>query len=169
MGSFVSTLTGLSTNTTYYVRAYATTSQATSYGEELSFTTMNGIPEVSTAEVTSVTATTATCGGTVTTDGGLAITARGVCWSTSSTPTIADSHTTDGTGTGNFSSTLTGLTPNATYYVRAYATNSHVTVYGNQLSFTTESGGTGGDHAYVDLGLPSGLLWVCGQTEAKTA
>ena len=158
-GSFVSTLTGLTPNATYYVRAYATTSQATSYGEEMTLTTMNGIPAVSTAEVTGITATTATCGGTVTTDGGLNITARGVCWSTSSNPTLSDSHTTDGTGTGSFTSSLTGLSTSTTYYVRAYASNSRVTIYGGEQSFTTEAGGGGGgDHAYVDLGLPSGLL-----------
>ncbi len=160
-GSFTSSLTGLGTSTTYYVRAYATTAQATSYGEELTFTTMNGIPTVSTAEVTDITATTATCGGTIATDGGLAITARGVCWSTSHNPTLGDSHTTDGTGTGSFTSTITGLSASTTYYVRAYATNSLVTIYGGEQSFTTEAGGgSGGDHAYVDLGLPSGLLWA---------
>ena len=160
-GSFTSTITGLGTSTTYYVRAYATTAQATSYGEEMTFTTMNGIPSVSTAEVTDITATTATCGGTIATDGGLAITARGVCWSTSHNPTLSDSHTTDGTGTGSFTSSLTGLSASTTYYVRAYASNSLVTIYGGEQSFTTEAGGgSGGDHAYVDLGLPSGLLWA---------
>ena len=137
-GSFGSSLITLSPGTTYYVRAYATTTQATSYGEEVSFTTMNGIPSVSTAEVTNITTTTATCGGTVTTDGGLTVTARGVCWSTSHNPTLSDSHTTDGTGTGSFSSSLTGLMDNTTYYVRAYASNSYVTIYGNEVSFTTE-------------------------------
>ena len=137
-GSFGSSLITLSPGTTYYVRAYATTAQATSYGEEVTFTTMNGIPVVSTAEVTNVTATTATCGGTVTTDGGLTVTARGVCWSTSHNPTLSDSHTTDGTGTGSFSSSLTGLMDNTTYYVRAYASNSYVTIYGNEVSFATE-------------------------------
>ena len=160
-GSFTSSITGLGTSTTYYVRAYATTAQATSYGEEMTFTTMSGIPTVSTAEVTDITATTATCGGTIATDGGLAITARGVCWSTSHNPTLGDSHTTDGTGTGSFTSTITGLNASTTYYVRAYASNSLVTIYGGEQSFTTEAGGgSGGDHAYVDLGLPSGLLWA---------
>ena len=160
-GSFTSSITGLGTGTTYYVRAYATTAQATSYGEEMTFTTMSGIPTVSTAEVTDITATTATCGGTIATDGGLAITARGVCWSTSHNPTLGDSHTTDGTGTGSFTSTITGLSASTTYYVRAYASNSLVTIYGGEQSFTTEAGGgSGGDHAYVDLGLPSGLLWA---------
>ena len=168
-GSFTSSITGLGTSTTYYVRAYATTAQATSYGEEMTFTTMNGIPTVSTAEVTDITATTATCGGTIATDGGLAITARGVCWSTSHNPTLGDSHTTDGTGMGSFTSTITDLSASTTYYVRAYATNSLVTIYGGEQSFTTEAGGgSGGDHAYVDLGLPSGLLWATCNVGADT-
>ena len=139
-GSFASSITGLGTSTTYYVRAYATTAQATSYGEELTFTTMNGIPTVSTAEVTDITATTATCGGTIATDGGLAITARGVCWSTSPNPTLSDSHTTGGTGTGSLSSSITGLEINTTYYIRAYATTSAGIGYGEQVSFTTRNG-----------------------------
>ena len=160
-GSFGSSLIALTPSTTYYVRAYATTAQATSYGEEMTFTTMNGIPVVTTAEVTDVTGSSAFCGGMVNDDGGLDIIARGVCWSTSHNPTLSDSHTTDGTGTGSFTSSLTGLSASTTYYVRAYATNSLVTIYGGEQSFTTEAGGgSGGDHAYVDLGLPSGLLWA---------
>ena len=155
-GSFSSSITGLSINTTYYVRAYATTSAGTGYGEQLSFTTRNGIPTVTTTEVTNVNGTYANGGGNITDDGGLAVTARGVCWSTSPSPTLANSHTSNGSGAGSFSSYMTGLTMSTTYYVRAYATNSFVTVYGNQLSFTT----TNDEHVYVDLGLPSGLLWA---------
>ena len=154
-GEFVSVLTNLEPNTTYYVRAYATNSYMTVYGSQESFTTQNGIPSLTTATVTDILTDGATCGGTVTNDGGLTITARGVCWSTSRNPTILDSHTSDGTGTGGFVSTLTGLSPSTTYYVRAYATNSYVTVYGSQRSFTTAT-----DHDYVDLGLPSGTLWA---------
>ena len=87
--------------------------------------------------VSDVTATTAICGGYVADDGGATVTARGVCWSTSQNPTVSDSHTTDDTGTGSFTSNLTGLSANTTYYVRAYATNSEGTTYGNQLSFKT--------------------------------
>ena len=87
--------------------------------------------------VSDVTATTATCGGYVSDDGGATVTARGVCWSTSPNPTVSDSHTTDGTGTGGFTSNITGLTVNTTYYVRAYAINSEGTTYGNQVSFKT--------------------------------
>jgi uncharacterized protein (TIGR02145 family) len=167
-GSFTSSLTGLSASTTYYVRAYATTAIATSYGNEVSFTTLSGIPVVSTAEVTDITATTATCGGTVTGGGGLDITARGVCWSTNHNPSLSDSHTIDGTGTGSFTSSLTGLSASTTYYVRAYATTALTTSYGNEVSFTTVGGGSGNDHEYVDLGLPSGLLWAICNLGANT-
>jgi len=92
---------------------------------------------VTTTAVTSITATTASSGGNVTEDGGSAVTARGVCWSTSTSPTLIDNHTSDGTGTGTFTSSLTGLNQHTTYYVRAYATNSTGTAYGNQQSFVT--------------------------------
>jgi Protein of unknown function (DUF1566) len=97
----------------------------------------NTVPSVTTTAVTDITQTTATSGGNVTSDGGASVTARGVCWSLSSSPTTADSHTTDGSGTGVFVSNLTGLTANTLYYVRAYSTNSVGTAYGNQMSFTT--------------------------------
>jgi hypothetical protein len=90
-----------------------------------------------TTTVTSIGAITASSGGNVTSDGGGAVTARGVCWSTSANPTIANSKTTDGTGTGTFTSALTGLSPSTTYYVRSYATNSGGTGYGAQVSFST--------------------------------
>lgn len=96
-----------------------------------------GLPTVTTSPVTDITTTSATCGGNVTDDGGAEVTARGVCWSTSQNPTVSDSHTEDGTGTGTFTSAITGLTPNTTYYVRAYATNEAGTVYGEEVSFTT--------------------------------
>ena len=145
-GEFTSSLTGLSVDTKYYVRAYATTSEGTEYGTQKEFTTLDGMPTVTTNEVTNITAASATCGGNVTDDGGFTVTARGVCWSTSPNPTISDSHTTDGTGTGEFTSSLTGLTDNATYYIRAYATNSKGTRYGEQKSFkaTNHPGSVGG-------------------------
>ena len=90
-----------------------------------------------TAAVTSITATTATSGGTIGADGGASVTARGVCWSTTTNPTTADSKTTDGTGTGTFTSAITGLASGTTYYVRSYATNSVGTTYGPEVSFTT--------------------------------
>ena len=97
-------------------------------------------PIVTTTVVTAITSTTATSGGNVTSDGGATVTARGVCWSTSANPTTASStFTTDGTGGGTFTSTLTGLTANTTYFARAYSTNSAGTGYGNEVSFTTLS------------------------------
>ncbi|MHC1776286.1 MAG: FISUMP domain-containing protein [Lentimicrobium sp.] len=95
----------------------------------------------STNTVTSINQTTATSGGNVTSDGGTAVTARGVCWSLSPNPTISGSHTTDGSGTGTFTSSITGLTATTLYYVRAYATSSSGTAYGNEVSFTTASPG----------------------------
>jgi uncharacterized protein (TIGR02145 family) len=95
------------------------------------------LPTVGTHVVTSIATISAFCGGTVTSDGGASVTARGVCWSTSQNPTVSDSHTTNGSGTGSFTSNLTGLTAGTTYYVRAYATNSVGTAYGNEFSFTT--------------------------------
>lgn len=135
-GNFTSNITGLSTNTMYYVRAYATNSVGTAYGEQRSFTTV-GVPTVTTNSVSNITATTASCGGNVTSTGGASVTARGVCWSTSQNPTVSGSHTTDGSGSGSFTSNITGLSANTTYYVRAYATNSVGTVYGEQKTFTT--------------------------------
>ena len=99
------------------------------------------IPSVSTSQVTGIMQTTATSGGNVTNDGGATVTARGVCWSTSPGPTTSGNHTTDGSGTGIFVSNLTGLTPGTPYYLRAYATNSVGTAYGNELAFTTLSAG----------------------------
>jgi len=143
-GTFTSYLTGLTPNTHYYVRAYATNSVGTAYGNEITFTTLPNpiIPTVTTTAVTDITQTTATSGGNVTSDGGATVTARGVCWSTSSNPTTSDNHTTDGSGTGTFVSYLTSLTPNTLYFVRAYGTNSVGTGYGNEVAFTTGQNST---------------------------
>jgi hypothetical protein len=136
-GAFTSNLTGLSPNTTYYYRAYATNAAGTSYGNELSFTTPFAMPTVTTTAISGVTTSAAQSGGDVTDDGGDGSVARGVCWNTSGSPTVADSTTSDGSGSGTFTSALTGLSPNTTYYVRAYATNGAGTSYGNEMNFTT--------------------------------
>ena len=99
------------------------------------------VPTVTTSLVSEVATTSATCGGEVTVDGGASVIARGVCWSTSQNPTVNDSHTTDGGGMGSFTSNITGLAANTTYYVRAYATNSAGTAYGEEVTFTTLSAG----------------------------
>ena len=94
---------------------------------------------VITGEVTNITKVTATCSGTVSLDGGLSISARGICWNTLQNPTILDSKTTNGNGLGTYNGNLIGLSPNTIYYIRAYATNSEGTIYGEQRSFTTLS------------------------------
>jgi hypothetical protein len=135
---FTSTLTDLESNTTYFVRAYASNANGTGYGNSVSFTTGTiTLATVTTTALTKVKVLTAESGGAVTADGGGEITARGVCWSTTENPTIANSKTTDGVGTGAFVSQPAGLMPNTTYYLRAYATNTAGTAYGNQFEFLT--------------------------------
>ena len=96
------------------------------------------IPVLTTTTVSTITPTTAICGGNISSDGEAPITARGVCWSTTPTPMVSDNKTNDGGGVGNFTSEMSGLSPESEYYVRAYATNTIGTAYGNVLSFTTE-------------------------------
>ncbi len=100
-------------------------------------TTPTTAPTVTTTAISSITTNSASSGGDITSDGGASVTARGVCWSTSANPTTADSKTSDGTGTGAFSSAITGLSPGTTYHVRAYATNSAGTSYGSDVNFKT--------------------------------
>ncbi|HEY1017929.1 MAG TPA: HYR domain-containing protein, partial [Sediminibacterium sp.] len=153
-------LSGLSANTQYIVH-FVSQAADLSYSSILSvpFTTQAyTVPTVSTSAVSSVTTVTAASGGNVTNSGGQNITARGVCWNTSASPTIANSKTVDGSGTGVFSSSLSGLLPSTTYYLRAYATNATGTSYGNEIVFTTASqipAGAldfGGVDDYVNLG-----------------
>lgn len=237
-GPFTSSITTLTANTLYYVRAYATNSSGTGYGSQVSFTTLSTpiisnfpgitknygdapftisqptsnstgaftytsnntavatisgstvtitgagtttltasqtatatyaagtinatltvnpvIPSLTTAVPTNVTASTATGGGNITSNGGVTITTSGVCWNTSQNPNISlATKTTDGTATGSFSSSIVGLTANTTYYIKAYATNSAGTAYGNEQSFITGAGLTigqsyqGGIIAYI--------------------
>ena len=172
VGQYSSALNNLQPNTTYYVRAYATNSQGTSYGTQKSFKTEVDVqqPTVTTSTVTNITGNSAVCGGNVTSDGNATVTSRGVCWSTSPNPMIGHNKTTDGSGTGQYSSNINGLQPNTTYYVRAYAINSKGTAYGSQTSFTTNQATTGSinGHDYVDLGLPSGTKWATCNVGATT-
>lgn len=135
--TFSVTVTGLDFATKYYARAYATGSDGTIYGEEMSFTTLPVVPTVTTAEITDISYTSASGGGEVTANGGAEVTAYGICYSTEAEPTVSDSKTSDGNGLGTFTSSLSGLDDNTMYYVRAYATNSAGTGYGEELSFTT--------------------------------
>lgn len=139
-GSFSSDLNNLSINTIYYVRAYATNLHGTYYGEERSFTTVAGLPTVITNTITSITPVSAVGGGIVTADNGFNVTERGICWSTFENPTVGDNYKPAGSGIGEFNCEMIDLSSNKTYYVRAYATNSNGTVYGENVTFTTIAG-----------------------------
>jgi hypothetical protein len=110
---------------------------------------------ISTDAVIEITSTTAKSGGNISADGGATVTARGVIWATSQNPTIAlTTKTTNGTGTGAFTSELPSLAANTTYYVRAYATNSTGTAYGNEVTFKTSAAVT----------TNTGVTDICGKT-----
>lgn len=140
VGSFNAVLSNLSPGTLYYVRAFAINQNGTFYGDEITFTTLASIPVISTNQATSISQTSAISGGIITSNGGSVILQKGVCWGTTSFPTISNSRTLDGSGSTSFNSSITGLVFNTTYYVRAYATNSLGTAYGPQISFTTLGG-----------------------------
>lgn len=139
-GEFTSMLSGLRGKTLYYARAYATNSAGTGYGPEVSFTTLPDVPTVSTTAVTGVTKTEAVSGGMVSYNGGEAVTQRGLVWGMSENPTINDNVIVDNEAdTGSYVSNLSGLEKNTTYHVRAFATNTIGTGYGEDISFTTKS------------------------------
>ena len=97
------------------------------------------VPELFTTQISAITETSAMCGGYINklSDKDASITERGVCWSTNQNPTISDNKTSEADGSGSFTSSITGLNANTTYYVKAYATNKAGTGYGNTISFTT--------------------------------
>jgi len=140
-GAFTASMTSLSANTTYHVRAFATNTAGTSYGTEVSFTTSAVAPTVTTQAASSITSTTATGNGNITSLGVPNPTAYGVCWDTTGTPTTSDSKADNGTAsaTGAFTASMTSLTANTTYHVRAFATNTAGTSYGSEVTFTTLS------------------------------
>jgi len=139
-GGYISILSGLTPSTTYYVRTYVTNSTGTGYGNEFTFTTLAtsgaSIPSLTTT-ITAISRTTADAVCVINSDGGAPIIAKGVCWFESENPTIVNPKTIDGSGTANFTSSITGLDPGFRYHARAYATNSAGTGYGNDVSFTT--------------------------------
>jgi uncharacterized protein (TIGR02145 family) len=136
--SYTKVLDGLIEDTNYHIRAYCTNSTGTAYGNEIAFSTNNVVAaDVLTTEISSITTTTAVSGGNIVSGGGGIVTARGICWNTSSNPTISNSHTVNGSGLGTFSANLINLVPGTIYYVRAYATTSGGTTYGNEVVFTT--------------------------------
>jgi uncharacterized protein (TIGR02145 family) len=127
-----------------------------------------GQPSLKTLPVSEISSTIATSGGDITDDGGNDITAKGVCWSISPNPTIANNTTSNGTGTGSFISNITGLSTSTTYYVRAYATNSAGTAYGNQVYFTT-TGSTPGTYppGYIHCSNPTAIVDITNPSTGK--
>jgi uncharacterized protein (TIGR02145 family) len=139
-GSFLTFLSGLNASTLYYARAYASNSLGTSYGNQVSFTTSAPtLATVNTNSVTSIGTNGAVVEGNVVSNGGVAVTMRGVAYGTMNNPTTSNSVVTAGGGTGVFAISLSGLTNVTAYNVRAYAINSVGTAYGNQISFSTIS------------------------------
>ena len=129
----------------------------------VTFTVQQPAPQVivTTAEPTDITTNSATCGGNVASNDGnyVFVILRGICWSTNPNPTFNDNYVEVGNGIGSFTASMTELTPNTTFHVRAYAVTPNGTTYGNEISFTTLDDGSN-YHEYVDLGLPSGTLWA---------
>ncbi|WP_420574540.1 hypothetical protein [Kordia sp.] len=136
-GVYTSNITSLVPNSTYYIRAYVINATGTAYSEQEELST--NLPEVNIAAITNITGTSAESGGEVTNEGGASVTAKGICWSTSPNPITTDNVTNDGDGIGTFTSTLTGLTENETYYVRAYATNNIGTAYSDEVEFVSNA------------------------------
>lgn len=135
---FVTNLTALNSGTNYYIRAFIVNELGMSYGNEISFkTNAYAKPNITTSSAINITQTTASVGGNVLSDGGKAITSRGICYSLQSNPTIADSVKYSGNGLGVFSVGLAKLKSNTTYFVRSFATNSIGTSYGNEITITT--------------------------------
>ena len=145
-GVYSETISGLDDLTIYSFRAYAINSEGTTYGGVLTFTTLEStvaLPSVTTTGETSVTGSSAVLGGNVTSDGGATVTERGVVYArtdTDSSPTIGEfgvTKNTNGSGTGSFSESITGLSSGTGYSFRAYAINSEGTTYGSIDTFTT--------------------------------
>ena len=133
-----SSLTNLIPGTNYYVRAYATNSKGTGYGSALTFKT-TAMPVVQTVTINNILSTQAQSGGIITSDGGNIISTRGICWSTSSTPTNKNYISLSTSATSTYSCSLTNLNPNTTYYTRSFITCGISIAYGNILSFKTAS------------------------------
>lgn len=137
-GAFVATLEGLTKGTAYYARAYARNGVGISYGNEIPFTTPTGAPTVGTSVITNVTSNSISCWCNVTSDNGHEVTSRGVCYSTiSNPPTLLDNCITNGSGTGEYSIIIPNLQSNTIYYIRAFATNSEGTGFGETKEVRT--------------------------------
>ncbi len=139
IGKWECSLSELSPNATYYIRAYATNAYGTGYGEQITIKTTEGLASIKTGTASSITSTSANCSGEVISDGDRQVTERGICWGTSPYPTKTNNHMVQGSGIGTFSCTITQLSAGTTYHFRAYAVNSAGTSYGENVTFTTSS------------------------------
>jgi hypothetical protein len=137
--SFIDTINGLSPNTNYYVCAFASNKNGTSYGEVKKVNTEIANITIKTSVISNISFASASGGGDIISDGGSNVTSRGICWSTSNNPTILDNKTVDGSGIGSFTSNLIELLPNTTYYLKAYGINARGVSYGDLISFKTNS------------------------------
>jgi len=136
VGIYQSAISNLSENTTYYLRAYAINNTDTAYGNEIVFTTPRQKPRVFTVAVSSVTMPTAFCGGQIIYNGISPIISRGVCWGTTASPSVLERKTNNGTGSGLYQSTISGIVRDSAYFLRAYAITATDTAYGDVFSFT---------------------------------
>ncbi len=149
--------------------------------DSITYTISNpgNLASITTNAVSNITGTTAVSGGNITNNGGSLVTQRGVCYSTSPNPTTANTTISSGSGTGSFTSNLTSLSVNTTYYVRAFAVNSAGTAYGNQVSFTTTTGGSGivsnpglgvtfNGYTYSTIILGNGQEWMAENLRTNT-
>ena len=140
IGDFSESITGLTLGTTYYVKAYAINTLGTSYGEEVTFTTMEPTsPLVVTSAVTIYDENSATLGGNVLQSNGEEVTERGIVYNTTGNPSFESESASEqiGDGIGVFLQDISGLEPNTTYYVKAYAYNTEGYSYGDEVTFTT--------------------------------
>jgi hypothetical protein len=136
IAGFYTNITNLTLSTKYYVRAYATNSVGTVYGGEVTFTSADPVcPDIMMTSAALLSSTAFIANGDVD-DNDEDITAKGLCWNTTGSPTINDSKTDEGEGEGDFTVTVTGLTKGVTYYYRAYATNIYGTWYGEEKAIT---------------------------------
>jgi len=154
--NFRNNQSNLMTTNTNYFRSYAINNAAAAYGNEMSFITSKGLATITTAAIRNIAPLSAKSGGNVINDRGATIIARCICWSTSAYPTTSNFKTSDSTGVGVFTSTLTPLASQSTYNVITYA-NNYGTAYGNEISFTASTANTvtdidGNVYPYVVIG-----------------
>jgi len=138
IGNFSCNITGLLSNTKYYVRAYATNGAGTAYGNQVTFTTIQiPIPVLTTTDPVFWSHFAFRTGGNITNYSDIGVTEKGICWARSHNPTVSDNIAkNEDVGTGAFINYFSYLTPNITWYFRAYATDISGTGYGNEVIIT---------------------------------